>query len=386
MARAWVVLVVAVGCAAVCDCVAALDAPDEFEVSFGTKKTLGLRLDDHLKVLGFARIKADAPSAAEASGWIVAGDQLLSVNDAPVVGKSLDDVGRMIIKADLPKVLRFRARKGEHRREVMERFLSGEGNLDHATGVMEMFSDGVPFGRVPFVQGLFGRNTSCSLAKLVKAEPFDGCTGFTNAAAIPNSIVVVQRGGCTFVDKAMNIQNAEGVGMVVVNDYGRAVRMPRVSGTSSSSKDPVHIPAVMVDEGDDRAMDRLFRAHAHTAPLARLVADHASCDAPAVKPIKRADGKSEKQAAAEKAEQDKQEAAVADTEARAKHLLQGSVHELADARAWPADATARRKLYLRLSRAVHPDAGGSDTMFAMLADAYTAANELYGTARTTSDL
>jgi len=41
---------------------------------------------------------------------------------------------------------------------------------------------------------------------------------------------------------------------------------------------------------------------------------------------------------------------------------------------------------LRLSRAVHPDAGGSDTMFAMLADAYTAANELYGTARTTSDL
>ena len=50
MARAWVVLVVAVGCVAVCDCVAALDAPDEFEVSFGTKKTLGLRLDDHLKV------------------------------------------------------------------------------------------------------------------------------------------------------------------------------------------------------------------------------------------------------------------------------------------------------------------------------------------------
>ena len=31
------------------------------------------------------------------------------------------------------------------------------------------------------------------------------------------------------------------------------------------------------------------------------MADHASCDAPAVKPIKRADGKSEKQAAAEKA-------------------------------------------------------------------------------------
>jgi hypothetical protein len=83
-------------------------------------------------------------------------------------------------------------------------------------------------------------------------------------------------------------------------------------------------------------------------------------------------------------EQDKQEAAVADTEARAKHLLQGSVHELADALVCHSCPPPHR--YLRLSRAVHPDAGGSDTMFAMLADAYTAANELYGTARTTSDL
>ena len=40
--------------------------------------------------------------------------------------------------------------------------------------------------------------------------------------------------------------------------------MPRVS---SGGKDLVHIPSVMVDEGDDRAMERLFRAHAHTAPL-----------------------------------------------------------------------------------------------------------------------
>ena len=59
-----------------------------------------LSCDANTQVLGFARIKADAPSAAEASGWIVAGDQLLSVNDAPVVGKSLDDVGRMIIKGE----------------------------------------------------------------------------------------------------------------------------------------------------------------------------------------------------------------------------------------------------------------------------------------------
>ncbi len=49
-------------------------------------------------------------------------------------------------------------------------------------------------------------------------------------------------------------------------------------------------------------------------------------------------------------------------------------------------APSRVPRYLRLSRAVHPDAGGSDALFAMLADAYTAANEMYGTGRTTSDL
>jgi hypothetical protein len=59
--------------------------------------------------------------------------------------------------ADLPKVLRFRARQGEHRRAHMQRYLSAEGNTDHATGFLELFSEGVPFGRIPFVQGMFGR-------------------------------------------------------------------------------------------------------------------------------------------------------------------------------------------------------------------------------------
>ena len=70
-----------------------------------------------------------------------------------------------------------------------------------------------------------------------------------------------------------------------------------------------------------------------------------------------------------------------ETEARAQRILSGSVEELRDARAWPADASARRKLYLRLSKSTHPDAGGSAALFAALADAYQSANEMYGTAR-----
>jgi hypothetical protein len=54
-------------------------------------------------------------------------------------------------------VLRFKARLSENRRELMERYLAGEGNIDEATGVLELYSEGVPFGKIPYVQALFGR-------------------------------------------------------------------------------------------------------------------------------------------------------------------------------------------------------------------------------------
>ncbi len=59
--------------------------------------------------------------------------------------------------------------------------------------------------------------------------------------------------------------------------------------------------------------------------------------------------------------------AVSATEARAQRMLVDSIKELRDGKAWPADSSARRKLYIRLSKSVHPDAGGSGEMFAMLA-------------------
>ena len=53
---------------------------------------------------------------------------------------------------------------------------------------------------------------------------------------------------------------------VVVNDHGKAVRMPR---DATDGRDPVSIPAVMVSQGDERAIERLFRAHAHSPPQVR---------------------------------------------------------------------------------------------------------------------
>jgi hypothetical protein len=50
-----------------------------------------------------------------------------------------------------------------------------------ATGRLEVFVDGVPSGRFPYARAMFGTNTSCSLARLVRANPSSGCVAFSNA-------------------------------------------------------------------------------------------------------------------------------------------------------------------------------------------------------------
>lgn len=57
--------------------------------------------------------------------------------------------------------------------------------------------------------------------------------------------------------------------------------------------------------------------------------------------------------------------------------LAETLQELRDFRAWPKDDSARRKLYLRLSKSAHPDNGGSSELFEQLVNAYAEANEIY---------
>jgi hypothetical protein len=47
-------------------------------------------------------------------------------------------------------------------------------------------------------------------------NPTDGCSALTNT--VTGKIVVIDRGNCTFKTKALNIQNAGGVGMILVNN------------------------------------------------------------------------------------------------------------------------------------------------------------------------
>lgn len=69
----------------------------------------------------------------------------------------------------------------------------------------------------------------------------DGCTAFTNAAAVAGKIAVVKRGACTFVTKAKNAQDAGAIGVVIGNNAagGAAFGM---GGADAS----ITIPAISV--------------------------------------------------------------------------------------------------------------------------------------------
>jgi hypothetical protein len=76
----------------------------------------------------------------------------------------------------------------------------------------------------------------------------DGCSPYTNAAAVAGRIALVDRGVCTFVVKATNAQAAGAVAMVVVNNV--APGAPGMTGTDPA----IAIPIVSLSLADGDAI------------------------------------------------------------------------------------------------------------------------------------
>jgi hypothetical protein len=75
----------------------------------------------------------------------------------------------------------------------------------------------------------------------------DGCTAFTNAAAIAGNIALIDRGSCTFVQKSRNAQDAGAIG-VIIADNRQDCLPPGMAGDDAT----ITIPVISVtqDEGD----------------------------------------------------------------------------------------------------------------------------------------
>ena len=82
-------------------------------------------------------------------------------------------------------------------------------------------------GGIQFYTSAFSSSFPCQALPLVLPEPDDqGCGNFTNADAVNGSIVVAQRGVCSFTDKAKNAQRYGAHGLIVLNTQPGLLRMP----------------------------------------------------------------------------------------------------------------------------------------------------------------
>lgn len=80
-------------------------------------------------------------------------------------------------------------------------------------------------------------------------ETTDGCSAFTNAAAIAGNIALIDRGVCAFVQKAINAQAAGAVG-VVIADNRTACVPPGMAGTAPE----VLIPVISISQTDGNTL------------------------------------------------------------------------------------------------------------------------------------
>ena len=99
----------------------------------------------------------------------------------------------------------------------------------------------------------------------------DGCTAFTNAAAVVGKIAVVKRGACTFAAKAKNAQDAGAIGVIIGNNAvgGAAFGM-------GGSDPTITIPAISVSTS---LGDSLIAAGSATGGLAGSADKLAGADA-----------------------------------------------------------------------------------------------------------
>lgn len=107
----------------------------------------------------------------------------------------------------------------------------------------------VAFGPPPSAAGVTANIVQAlDPADMAGPSTTDGCSPFTNAAAIAGNIAIVDRGTCTAKTKTLNAQNAGAVGVIVVNNVAGS---PAPSfGDDPAIMTTITIPTVVLTQTD----------------------------------------------------------------------------------------------------------------------------------------
>ena len=125
-------------------------------------------------------------------------------------------------------------------------------------------------GSYPALEGSFSKRLTPTpitgklvVAQTAAANSAQGCSAFTNAAAIAGNIAVVYRGSCAFADKVQNAQKAGAIAVVVINN---ATGPPIVmGGTPTVALPAIVIPSVMISQADGKVIQDLLTASVEVA-------------------------------------------------------------------------------------------------------------------------
>jgi len=80
--------------------------------------------------------------------------------------------------------------------------------------------------KLDFLTAKFGLPMPSAATTLISAEPLNACGGtLKNAADVKGKAVLLQRGGCPFVDKARAVSEAGGYAAIMVNNKPNLLRM-----------------------------------------------------------------------------------------------------------------------------------------------------------------
>lgn len=77
-------------------------------------------------------------------------------------------------------------------------------------------------------------------------EATDGCTAYSNASSVAGHIALVDRGTCTFVQKALNAQAAGAIGLIVADNRKETCLAPSMGGSDPN----VTIPVISLTQDD----------------------------------------------------------------------------------------------------------------------------------------
>lgn len=101
-----------------------------------------------------------------------------------------------------------------------------------------------------------------AIAYDASGNPQFGCSTIKNASEVKGKIAVVDRGGCTFVQKALNAQKAGAIGVIIVNfDVG-------IVGMTGENASAVTIPCVSVNSITGNSIKNTLKTGTVNASLA----------------------------------------------------------------------------------------------------------------------